>query len=236
MYRALLIAIFFLNKKNIAIFLKLYKVEKSQQKAIVVLLRLPFVVLWGILNCRSPPLILIFMNKNKSKLEDNDMRRFQDTDYGRNKYSKGIVYKGAKGYIEVTLEEYIRENPSKTEEDFIELKRMSDEIYYEQDREETRYEHKKIRIETDEMIDEMSVTLEVSFIEQEEKLEMKQAVKQLLQKEEITLTQKRRFYLHFFEGLSYRVIAKQEGVHFTSVQESIEVCVRKLKKFINLID
>ena len=41
MYRALLIAIFFLNKKNIAIFLKLYKVEKSQQKAIVVLLRLP---------------------------------------------------------------------------------------------------------------------------------------------------------------------------------------------------
>lgn len=60
--------------------------------------------------------------------------------------------------------------------------------------------------------------------------EMKQAVKRLLEVGNITLVQKRRFYLHFYEGMSYRQIVKLDGVHFTSVQESIEACVKKLKK------
>ena len=41
------------------------------------------------------------------------MRKFQNTDYMRNKYSKGILYKVSDGYIEVTLENYLRENQEK---------------------------------------------------------------------------------------------------------------------------
>jgi hypothetical protein len=32
--------------------------------------------------------------------------------------------------VEVTLEDFLRDNPDKTEEDFAALKALSDEIYY----------------------------------------------------------------------------------------------------------
>ena len=32
--------------------------------------------------------------------------------------------------MEITLEDYLRDNPDKTEEDFAKLKALSDEIYY----------------------------------------------------------------------------------------------------------
>lgn len=70
MDRELQIAIFFLNEENMVIFLQFHRIEKNQQKAIVVLLRLLFVILWITLRCRSPPSILIFTKKNKSKSED----------------------------------------------------------------------------------------------------------------------------------------------------------------------
>ena len=62
------------------------------------------------------------------------MRNYKDSDYALNRYSKGIVYKFADGIVEITLEDYLRDNPDKTEEDFAELKAMSDEIYYQQDK------------------------------------------------------------------------------------------------------
>ena len=40
--------------------------------------------------------------------------------------------------MEVTLEDFLRDNPGKTEEDFAELKALLDEIYYQQDRQEQR--------------------------------------------------------------------------------------------------
>ena len=66
------------------------------------------------------------------------MRNYKDSDYALNRYSQGIVYKFAEGIVEVTLEDYLRDNPDKTEEDFAELKALSDEIYYQQDRQEQR--------------------------------------------------------------------------------------------------
>ena len=41
--------------------------------------------------------------------------------------------------------------------------------------------------------------------------------------------------LHFFQGLSYRQIARQEGVFFTSVAESLEAAMGKLKKYFEKI-
>lgn len=46
------------------------------------------------------------------------MKNYRKSDYALNKYRKGIVYKFADGIVEVTLEDYLRENPDKTETDF----------------------------------------------------------------------------------------------------------------------
>ncbi len=60
------------------------------------------------------------------------MKNYKDSDYALNKYSGGIVYKFAGRIVEVTLEDYLSENPSKTAEDFRELKALSDEMYHQQ--------------------------------------------------------------------------------------------------------
>ena len=74
------------------------------------------------------------------------MRNYKDSDYALNKYSQGIVYKFADSIVEVTLEDYLRDNPDKTEADFAELKALSDEIYYRQDRQEYRVSHRDVSI------------------------------------------------------------------------------------------
>ncbi|SFG94105.1 hypothetical protein SAMN05660211_04457, partial [Enterocloster clostridioformis] len=66
------------------------------------------------------------------------MKNYTDSDYALNKYSEGIVYKFADGIVEVTLADYLRDNPGKTEEDFARLKALSDEIYHQQDRQAQR--------------------------------------------------------------------------------------------------
>lgn len=161
------------------------------------------------------------------------MRKFQNTDYGRNKYSKGILYKVSDGYIEIKFEDYIRENPDGTEEDFMKLKQISDEMYYEQDREETSYARRKEEMEVEEVLDDVVSPLDISLIEREEKEQIREAVKQVLGNGDLTLIQKRRFYLHFFEGMSYREIAKQEGIYYTSVRDCIQLAIRKIKKYMN---
>jgi len=62
------------------------------------------------------------------------MRNYADSDYAINKNADGIVYRFADQIVEVTLEDYLEENPGKTSADFTELKALSDEDYYETDR------------------------------------------------------------------------------------------------------
>lgn len=65
------------------------------------------------------------------------MKNFDKSDYALNKFSEGIVYKFSDGIREITKEQYLRENPDKTEEDFLRLKAISDEIFLEEIRYET---------------------------------------------------------------------------------------------------
>ena len=62
------------------------------------------------------------------------MKNYRDSDYALNKHSVGIVYRFADSIVEVTLAEYLLENPGCTEADFLELKEFSDADYYERDR------------------------------------------------------------------------------------------------------
>lgn len=74
------------------------------------------------------------------------MRDYRKSDYAINKYSPNIVYRFDDEIIEVSLEDYLKENPDKTEQDFAELKALSDGIYYEQDRAESAHTRKDVSI------------------------------------------------------------------------------------------
>lgn len=72
------------------------------------------------------------------------MRKYWTSDYAVNKGREGIVYQFADGSeTEISLAEYLQVNPDKTEADFMELKALSDGIYYEQALEDTRYGKQK---------------------------------------------------------------------------------------------
>jgi len=86
----------------------------------------------------------LFSQKNRSEVQK--LRNYRKSDYTINKYSPNIVYRFHDEIIEVSLEDYLKENPDKTEQDFAELKALSDEIYYEQDRTESAQTRKDVSI------------------------------------------------------------------------------------------
>lgn len=161
------------------------------------------------------------------------MRNFNESDYALNKYSEGIVYKFADGSKHtIMLEDYLKANPDKIAEDFAKLKAFSDETYHQQDLDDTGYGKRKRS--TDMMPEQKqpaTVSLDVELIHKADGQAAVKATKLLLNSGDLTEVQRRRFILHFMQGLSYRQIAEKEGVHFTSVQESIEAATRKLKKY-----
>ena len=162
------------------------------------------------------------------------MRRYWTSDYAVNKDREGIVYQFADGKeLEISLAEYLRDNPGKTEQDFLELKALSDGIYYEQALEDTRYGKQKQSLGQLEDSEQFATpSIDTLLIHNSEKGQALKAARLLLNSGDLTEVQRRRFLLHFFEGLSYRQLAVRENVHFTSVQESIEAAVRKLQKYL----
>ncbi len=159
------------------------------------------------------------------------MRKYQKSDYAANKYKNEIVYLFVDGTVEISMADYLRDNPQKTEEDFWELKELSDSIYHEQDLEETRYAKRKIRLGK---LEESEKFAKPSpYIELMEKYDNENALEsalQLIEAGNLTEVQKRRFALHFFHGISYRQIARMEHVDYTSVRESMHSAIKKLKR------
>lgn len=159
------------------------------------------------------------------------MKNYKDSDYAANKYSPNIVYRFADGTVEITLEDYLRANPGKTEQDFAEIKALSDDIYHQQVVDENRTSRLDVTMNGLEETEQLAtVSLDVELIQKSDERNAMEAARRLLDSGDLTEVQRRRFILHFFQGLSYREIGKLEGVHFTSVDESIDAAKRKLKK------
>ncbi len=160
------------------------------------------------------------------------MKNYRESDYALNKYSKGIVYKFADGIVVVTLEDYLRENPDKTEADFQAIKRLSDEWYLDQVRLETAQGNKRVSLNGLEETEACATrALDDEYIESEEKKRLMIAVDKLFREGRMTQKQKRRFIQHYIYGLSLRQIAAAEAVHFTSVEESLKSVSDKLRRF-----
>lgn len=165
------------------------------------------------------------------------MKNYRESDYALNKYSPNIVYCFADGRrAEITLEDYLRSNPGKTAEDFAEIKALSDEIYHEQVTDTNRTSRLDVTINDWEDSKQLATApIDVELIHKGDERNAMDAAKRLLDSGDLTEVQRRRFILHFFQGLSFRQIAKKEKVHFTSIDESVAAAKQKLKKYFKQI-
>lgn len=160
------------------------------------------------------------------------MKNYQESDYALNKLSPNIVYRFADGTVEVTMEDYLKSNPGKTEQDFAELKALSDEIYHEQVIVTNRTGRLDVTINDWEDSKQLSTApIDVELINKGDKKNAMAAAEQLLDSGDLTEVQRRRFILHFFEGLSTRQIGLMEGVSNIAVHKSIQLAKEKLKSF-----
>lgn len=160
------------------------------------------------------------------------MKNFDKSDYALNKFSEGIVYKFSDEIRVITKEQYLRENPDKTEEDFLRLKAISDEIFLEEIRLETAQGRKMVSI--NDLENNLACAIppvDEQYIQQEIREQDKRKMDKLFRAAGLTEKQKHRLYLHCVEGKSFRAIAEIEGVHWTSVEECVNFALKKLKKY-----
>ena len=81
--------------------------------------------------------------------------------------------------------------------------------------------------ETEEIAETMDNSLEDEVIRQMDIEILRRAI------DTLTELQKKRLYLYFFEGMSFRQIGKKLGVSDMAIRYSIEVSIKKIKKFFN---
>jgi DNA-directed RNA polymerase specialized sigma24 family protein len=165
-------------------------------------------------------------------LEERNLKNYKDSDYALNKFSEGIVYRFADRIVEITLEDYLAENPGRTAQDFLELKALSDEIYHEQVTHENRTSRLDVSINGLEETEQLATpSLDSELVHKSDTTKAMEAARRLLDSGKLTEIQRRRFVLHFFQGLSTRQIARMESVEQHSVWMSLYWSAKKLKKF-----
>ena len=164
------------------------------------------------------------------------MRNFTESDYAINKNAVGIVYRFADQTIEVTLEDYLRENPSKTAADFAELKALSDEDYYNTDRGGYRQTWKNVSFAgLEDTADFAALSPEGEFMRQAEELAERTKRDALAKKalDKLTDVQRRRYVMYHVQGKTTREIAALEGVKHQSVVECLAGADKKIKKVLS---
>ena len=164
------------------------------------------------------------------------MKNFAESDYAVNKNAGGIVYRFADQTVEVTLEDYLLENPGKTAVDFAELKILSDEDYYKSDRSDYRQTWKNVQFDGLENTAEFSApSTEDEFIGKAEILAESERRDVLAQRalDRLTDIQRRRYLQHHVDGLSTWQIAEIEGTNQKSVYECLQAAEKKIKKVLS---
>ena len=163
------------------------------------------------------------------------MKNYKDSDYAVNKNAKGIVYRFANQTVEITLADYLHENPGKTVSDFAELKALSDADYYEADRSGYRQTWKNISFDGLENSSDFSTSSPEDEVVHKAEHSPELVRRDVLAKkmlDKLTEVQRRRYLLHVVNGLTTRQIAEKEGVEQRSVMDSLEWANKKIKKFL----
>ena len=164
------------------------------------------------------------------------MKNFTNSDYALNKHSKGIVYRFADKIVEITLADYLAENPDKTEADFLALKEFSDSDYFTTDRAEYAQTKKNLYFnDLDETMlcsapsPEKMLISEITAKEETERQEQRVELKNLALGK-LTGTQRRRYLLYHVDGKTEEEIADMEGATQQAVSQSLLWSDRKIKK------
>lgn len=162
--------------------------------------------------------------------------------YAVNKYSDGIVYPGAKFDYELTLEDFLREDPNMTQADFEYWKNISDGIYKEEDLLTTATTRKNIsihEIEESNLVSAPSAESEFFKFEDANKLTREDIVNPRfiyrIAKKELTEIQYIRFLKYYSQGKTLEDIAEEEGVNHTSILRAIDLSEKKIKKILKNI-
>lgn len=159
---------------------------------------------------------------------------FKESNYGKNRYSTDIVYSSATGDYGLTKEDFLASNPDLTEADYEYWKSWSDSDYRISDRKDTVESKRTLAIE--QFVDTELLSMESSEEAVLERMEPTvnpytyENALRIYKAARLTEKQASRYEKHYIDGMSERDIAQEEGVHHSSVSESIKAAEKKIKK------
>ena len=162
------------------------------------------------------------------------MKNYKNSSYAANKYSKDIVYNSeVSGSTAITLEGFLKSDPTLTEADFEFWKNWSDQDYLEESRGDNKQSWKAVSLSNLEYILD-STQLSLEEMVEDKTMEslvlqtLKQTVAVLLSDSVLTETMKVRFEMFYIQGMRVIEIAEAQGVDEKAVRKSLERIKAKL--------
>ena len=171
------------------------------------------------------------------------MKNYKNSSYAANKYSKDIVYNSeVSGSTAITLEGFLKSDPTLTEAEFEFWKNWSDQNYLEESRGDNKQSWKAVSLFNLEYILD-STQLSLEEMVEDKTMEglvlqtLKQTVAVLLSDSVLTETMKVRFEMFYIQGMRVIEIAEAQGVDEKAVRKSLErIKVKLIKVFYELWD
>ena len=164
------------------------------------------------------------------------MKNYKNSSYAANKYSKDIVYNSeVSGSTSITLDDFLKSDPTLTEADFEFWKNWSDQDYLEESRSDNKQSWKAVSLSNLEYILD-STQLPLEEMVEDKTMEglvlqtLKQTVAVLLSDTVLTETMKVRFEMFYIQGMRVIEIAEAQGVDEKAVRKSLERIKAKLIK------
>lgn len=163
------------------------------------------------------------------------MSDYRKSDYAINRNRTGIIYRFAKSIVEIDLHDFLQSSPELTEQDFRYWKQISDEMYLEEKRANWRESNRNICLQcTLKDAALMVQSAEESYIQglEEDRINARRNKQLFFAKQAInslSTIQRRRYILHVVHQLSYREIARIEGVSPQSVHRSVQEAKVKIR-------
>lgn len=168
------------------------------------------------------------------------MKNYKNSSYAANKYSKDIVYNSeVSGSTAISLEDFLKSDPTLTESDFEFWKNWSDKDYLEEARDDNRHSWKCQNLSCiDKIIDHsqelMEEIVENEMLEDVLHTALKSALEDLYNDRFFTRIMKDRFEMYFYKGMSTIEISIHQNVNSKSVAESVNSALNKLKRYFSL--
>lgn len=156
-------------------------------------------------------------------------------EWEENRSSEHIIYCFADGTTKViTMDDYLREHPEHTAEDFKRIKQLSDEMYRTDYHADQRYSNWKADEDFDHAAALLASPKELPLdrvIRLEHWRTARQAAHQLLRSGRLTPVQRRRFIAYFIHGKSLAEITREENIRHQTTRECILRLTERLRQF-----